>query len=288
MGLCESIREWNRRRKRARKRAREKLELERCRQAPYPGPNRYCGEHGLWDSLASAVIVAHAGGGWNGRRYCNSEEAIGNAIHAGFRAIEVDVSMTRDGVPVLSHDFRPNGDGDRWPEVPAAAEFLSTPICGDETPLALDDLMERYVTDGRPVFMIDGKGRGAGERRLADFMVDRYSADRLAQLVFQVHDLEALRHVYGLEAFGAVHYCASLEMTVRARDELMKYGVHTVSIDEREFLDPDSLKPLRSCGIAPLIYTVDDVDRLKAVIEGGGAGVFTDILRPGCLSENRE
>ncbi len=52
-------------------------------------------------------VVAHRGRGYGGAD--NSREAIGNAIAAGQRVIEVDLRLTRDGTVVVFHNRRLDG-----------------------------------------------------------------------------------------------------------------------------------------------------------------------------------
>ncbi|MDJ1141371.1 glycerophosphodiester phosphodiesterase family protein [Marinicella sp. X102] len=56
-------------------------------------------------SKAEPLMIAHAGGGFQGVAYSNSIEALDNSYRQGFRYIEMDFSWTNDGQLVCLHDW---------------------------------------------------------------------------------------------------------------------------------------------------------------------------------------
>lgn len=56
------------------------------------------------NDFSAEHLIAHAGGGINGKTYTNSKEAVMNAIDNSFRYIEVDLYKTPEGDVVCSHD----------------------------------------------------------------------------------------------------------------------------------------------------------------------------------------
>lgn len=105
-------------------------------------PRLLCDEPGSWYSQAKPILWAHAGGG-RLHTYGNSKEAIEDSISKGLKVIEVDVDLTSDGVPVLSHRFRP-GNQIQFDHRPTLSEFLSAPINGCYTPLTLQGLFDEF------------------------------------------------------------------------------------------------------------------------------------------------
>ena len=101
-------------------------------------------EPGSWYSQAKPILWAHAGGGCL-HTYGNSKEAIEDSISKGFKVIEIDLDLTSDGVPVLSHRFRP-GNQIQFDHRPTLSEFLSAPINGRYTPLTLQGLFNEFRT----------------------------------------------------------------------------------------------------------------------------------------------
>jgi len=51
-------------------------------------------------------FVAHAGGGYNGKTYTNSINAVENSISKGFKLIELDLLITNDNYVIGSHDWK--------------------------------------------------------------------------------------------------------------------------------------------------------------------------------------
>lgn len=56
-------------------------------------------------SKAEPLMIAHAGGGYEGVAYSNSIEALDQSHREGFRYIEMDFSWTTDGQLVCLHDW---------------------------------------------------------------------------------------------------------------------------------------------------------------------------------------
>ncbi|VAW46370.1 hypothetical protein MNBD_GAMMA02-1705 [hydrothermal vent metagenome] len=52
-----------------------------------------------------ALMIAHAGGGYERQNYTNSIEALNGSYQSGFRYIEMDFSWTSDGQLVCLHDW---------------------------------------------------------------------------------------------------------------------------------------------------------------------------------------
>jgi glycerophosphoryl diester phosphodiesterase len=78
------------------------------------------------------ILISHRGGGEFGPE--NSLEALEGALRAGVANIETDVHQSRDGVMVISHEYRVNLHvlqktdfswiREHHPEIPSLAEFL--------------------------------------------------------------------------------------------------------------------------------------------------------------------
>ena len=74
--------------------------------------------------------------------YQNSKEAIERMMQLPVDVLEVDVCFTADGVPVLTHNFEPDGEL-AFPEgKPTVEQFLKTKINGQWTPLTFEGFVE--------------------------------------------------------------------------------------------------------------------------------------------------
>ncbi len=56
-------------------------------------------------TVANPLMIAHAGGGYEGQNYTNSIEALNGSYQNGFRYIEMDFSWTMDEQLVCLHDW---------------------------------------------------------------------------------------------------------------------------------------------------------------------------------------
>jgi glycerophosphoryl diester phosphodiesterase len=88
-------------------------------------------------------VVAHGGGGIDGRIYTNSKEAYELSYQRGLRVFDADLSLTSDSLIVCRHEWyddldQPNID---LKHIPSYEEFMTTKICSKYTPLDLVDLI---------------------------------------------------------------------------------------------------------------------------------------------------
>lgn len=58
-----------------------------------------------YSTINNNIYLMHAGGGIDNKAYTNSIEAIEKSYDEGYRLFEVDVRLTKDGYPVLVHDW---------------------------------------------------------------------------------------------------------------------------------------------------------------------------------------
>ncbi|WP_273568683.1 interleukin-like EMT inducer domain-containing protein [Maribacter halichondriae] len=87
-------------------------------------------------------FIAHAGGSIDNLKYTNSKEALDFNYKKGFRLFELDISETKDGHFVATHDWKHWATQTNYKgELPVTrAEFLSHKIYGKYTPMAMDDI----------------------------------------------------------------------------------------------------------------------------------------------------
>lgn len=145
------------------------------------------------------LFIAHAGGGIDGNPYTNSEEAVLFNLRMGIRVFEVDLSPTRDGVWVGTHDWhtwrKQTGYAESQP--PTHAEFIRTrlnvigpPAIGGRytaiTIAFLESLLAKYpkmviVTDTKYDLM-----------QMARFLKDTKLFKRIVPQAYSFEDVEAL------------------------------------------------------------------------------------------------
>lgn len=148
------------------------------------------------------TLIAHAGGSVDGNPYTNSREALLLSIEAGFRLVELDFSMTRDGDWFTTHDWeywakRTGYKGTLPPTTQAVRERKSSfggagaemALAGTYTTLSLDELVGLLADRPAVKVITDTK---SDEATLA--LVDQLeSTPTFAQFVFQSYSLEGLQ-----------------------------------------------------------------------------------------------
>lgn len=219
-------------------------------------------------------IWAHAAGARQ-ILFANTKEAIDDSISHGFKVVEVDVSVTSDGIPVLSHGFKPNGI-EMFKCIPTFKTFISSPICGEYTPLALSDLWNKYES-WQGYFAIDQTPTSMRPRfDLIGFMRKYAPKSFLGKTIFLAYTLEELVALKGNNPFGAVHYCLYplppyqyLPLLVKT---LAAANVHSVSFGERE-IDEETKKVVQVFHDANIYVSVARVDTIERWLLWRNCGV---------------
>lgn len=245
---------------------------------------------GAWYTLPQPHLWAYAGGG-HLHHYGNSQEAIDESIRRGFKVIEIDVCQTSDGVPVLSHFFKPDNRVE-WSHVPTALEFKKQLVNGKFHSLTLAEIFDRYGGwDGW--FCIDPfyyhcQVQG-GEAVLSRWLVENLSPIQRRRVILQIYSLRQLRRLVGNRAFGAFHYVFGGGLhngnhwRVRPIIPLLtQVGVRSVSFQDTE-LTPGvcrAIEDLRSTGIRVSVAGVNSWPRYREVRAAGVDTVNTMDLLP--------
>ncbi|MDI3407244.1 glycerophosphodiester phosphodiesterase [Streptomyces cavernicola] len=138
--------------------------------------------------MQTLTVVAHRGDPYRARE--NTLPSLRSAFAAGADAVEIDVRLTRDGVPVLLHD-----------------ETLSR-LWGHERPLAQLSAAEvRGLTGGGVPTLAEALAATPDRRLLID--LPDASARTVRTVVGTVHDCGAADRVY---------YCAGARAMLRVRE----------------------------------------------------------------------
>ncbi|NBC02510.1 MAG: hypothetical protein GVY20_02280 [Bacteroidetes bacterium] len=120
--------------------------------------------HGQEQGELNANLIAHRGGVVDEQRAENSASAIEEAIQRGYRMLEVDLRMSRDGKIVVHHD--PTFDSD-YGHPGAVAEMTWSEIKelrskkDGHRPLLFEEVAQKSA--GRVGLMLDIKGNDYGE-----------------------------------------------------------------------------------------------------------------------------
>jgi glycerophosphoryl diester phosphodiesterase len=231
--------------------------------------------HSVADGGAIEVI-AHRG--YSARAPENTLAAIEAAIGAGADAVEFDLHVTRDGVPVLFHDATlertTNGSGpiaehtvDDIRSLDAGSWFGAR-FAGEPVP----SFAEALATIGDRVGRIYPEVKGYGDASDLDVMVDLVlEHGMLEQAVFISMDWGALERMRA--RLPAVRLGYIVEKASRAAEGLARATGDTLALlDFKASLlleDPRVARRARDAGVDLAVWTVDDPGEAVRLLELG-------------------
>jgi len=242
--------------------------------------------------MSVPCIIAHRGA--SATHPENTHAAFDAALAEGCDGIELDLQLTRDGVPVVYHDrtLRKIGGGHRPVRRATAAEIArldagawrGARFAGQRVP-RLDDVLARYAR--RTTLLLEIKVR-PGDRRagvpvaLAAALVRRLRRRRLLRRVLVLcFDLDTLRLVR--EDAPAIRTVLNLEAPRRITPSLLRAieVVSALSIDVRT-ISPGIVAAAHERGRSVLAYTCNTLRAVRRAAAAGAEGVMSD--RPAWLS----
>jgi glycerophosphoryl diester phosphodiesterase len=228
---------------------------------------------------APPLAFAHRGGAAAGDE--NTAAAFGRAIALGYRYLETDVHATADGVPVVLHDpdlERVSGTaglvaGLRW------ADLATVRVGGAAAVPRLDDVLDAW---SQTRFNIDVKADAAAGPAVA--AVQRVGAqDRVLLASFDDGRLVRLRALAGPRVVTSLGRRAVARLraaslaglrfrpaaTVVAAQVPVRHGRLTV-VDRR------LLACAHRAGLQVHVWTVDEPDEIRRLLDLGVDGIMTD------------
>ena len=239
-----------------------------------------------WFYSDSPILIAHSGGGINGCTYTNSKEAIVQAITNGFRVIEVDVCMTSDGIPVLSHDFKPDFEN-LFEQIPTLKMFLSTPMDSGLTSLTFEDFLD-LVKQWEGTILLDVRHTFAGKAfdhydALLTWLKDHPLPKLNCKILFQVGSPKIAERFFEYGFNGQDLHCNFAFETLDLQIQWMvNHQLQTISIADCYFAKGNFniFNLLKKANIKYFVYTVNHRSRMRYLETFGVSGVFTDRLKP--------
>lgn len=232
------------------------------------------------NSFSLPPLQAHRGY-WSGGRQENTVAAFRAARSLGFQMCELDVILSRDGIPVVFHDadLRRLAGRDEasmeltakelrlWARAPSLKEVLLDSSATEffnielKSPLAATGLLEKAVAK-----VVE---ETAAERRV---MFSSFNPFSLVFLTMYLPDVP--RALLASEEPEAGNRWLLRRM---AFAPLLK--IHLLHLDQRS-LDEDRLRYLREKQIPFAVWTVDDELAAQRFLAAGAKSVIVDRVRP--------
>lgn len=228
-------------------------------------------------SLHAPVAIGHRGGPGGVE---NTLEAVQSAIDAGADYAEVDVLLSKDGVPMVIHDTnlaRLAGDNRNVYELTASQlQAVTLMQNGYRGHISTLEEMLRYCK-GKIGLLIELKTHGketADIARQVAQVVERQAA--AGQCLFMSLD-------YGLvQAMNAIHpeyiigYCVYGSMGSVDAGFLLANGINFLTIEEN-MVSPRLINRCLRAGLPVYVWTVDDHKSMRRYLAENVCGLISDI-----------
>lgn len=233
----------------------------------------------LWDP-AARIVIAHRGNRVGAAE--NTIESLRQAVELGADAIEFDIRMTRDAVPIVMHDPKldrtTNGHGR---VIDYSLEEIRTLDAAAHAPtrverrLLVPTLEEVLDTFRETPLVIEVKEVGAVNATRE--LVRRFGAE--GRVLVGSSSNQVMERFYG----SGVRTCASVRdatrtLLTRRIPARRNYDVLSVTPHFYGFPVPVGMlaAAARKAGVATQVWTVNDPMRAKAMWRLGVAGIVTD------------
>lgn len=227
-------------------------------------------------------IIAHRGA--SGSAPENTLAAIARAAQLGALAVEFDATITKDGTPIVMHDFNvercSDGEGPvvlkTLEEVERldAGSWYSDDFAGERIP-TLHETLELVASTNMALNLELKPTLGWEEptaRAVAKTVQDVWPQDRPI-LVSSMSPLalDAFRQELPGATLGLITYAIPENWHQRLQQH------HCVSLHcYHDFVTYDLVQEVHAAGARLHVYTVNDVDKAKALFAMGVDAVFTD------------
>lgn len=235
------------------------------------------------DDPGPVIAFAHRGGAYHPEveGLENTLAAFRHAVSLGYRHLETDVHVTRDGVLLAFHDSVLDRVTDRQGEIAALtlAEVREALVAGREAVPTLAELFDAFP-DAR--FNIDLKSEGA-VAPLAEFIAEREAWDRVLVGSFSPRRTARFRTLTG----GRVPTCATPPeiaayrvLPRRLADLVTRRRFQAFQVPHKRrsltVVTPGFVRRARAAGLQVHVWTIDDAAEMNTLLDRGVDGIFTD------------
>ena len=230
-------------------------------------------------------IVAHRGGGRHAPENTLAAIRLGQSL--GYRAHEFDVKLSRDGVALLMHDATlertTNGKGRAadlsWVELQRldAGAWHSEAFRGERIPSF--EAVAKALRERETMAHIEIKptpGFDAMTGRHVAMETQRLWTGAAVSPIFSSFSYEALMAAKDVAPEIPRGWLID-QFTEADWERLRALDATSLHTNHKKF-DVAWVAPLHEAGYRIMLYTVNEVDRAKALLDAGVDGVFTDEL----------
>jgi glycerophosphoryl diester phosphodiesterase len=230
------------------------------------------------------LALAHRGGAFHPEieGLENTMAAFRHAVGLGYRYLETDVHVTRDGVLLAFHDEVLDRVTDRVGSIAgtAYAEVQEALVGGSERVPTLAELFDSFP-DVR--FNIDVKSDGAVSA-LADFVAAREAWDRVLVGSFSGRRLRAFRRATGGRVATSAHPLEVVAFRLSPSAAVARAFTPgrpvALQVPHRRgrltVVTPGLVRRAHAAGVQVHVWTIDDPIEMNALLDRGVDGIITD------------
>lgn len=234
-----------------------------------------------WTSTSDGII-AHGMGGIEGHYRTNSLEAFINAYDRGVRVFEADIHTTKDGIPVLYHDFN------SWSEMVETNDELSYELFMDsllyEKYHTLDvrklcELMNTY----EDVYIVIDYGAPIGYENKLWYSSLAYWGNEfnvMDRFIIEITDEETLKDassIYPWKSYVFTYYIEKWKSENEAIEFCQNNRIEIVNLTKHQY-DAYGIKNWISNDIKVCVFTINDNEEAERLYDAGVTAIYTDIL----------
>ena len=238
------------------------------------------------DNNDGFVVIAHRGA--SAYYPENTMAAFRGAVEMGAEMIELDIMMSKDGVPVAFHDAHLDDHTDGTGELKNytlkelqaldAGSWFDARFSGEKIP-TLEEVLEFAAgtislnIEIKTEAVTDSLSGGVEEKSLE--LVKKFGMEE--HVLFSSFDYRAIAHLKELDAEipAALLYEESQSGAMLPSQLLAKYQADAFNCSYRQ-LDNKRLKDIEEHNIPVFVYTVDQPRRMRKLLKKGVTGIFTN------------
>lgn len=234
-------------------------------------------------SLTNVTFIAHALGQVGGVTYTNSREAFLTSYRRGFRVFEVDLLPTGDNHLVCLHDNLEERLGVARPLTELQlSELQQQKLDGRWPVMTLRELLELLREHEDAYLITDVKEDNVRWlTRLSEMDLEADLRRRIIPQIYHPDQLEALQSQAAFPAYILTGYRYQLEPQ-KAADFVLEHAGEVIGLtlppDALRAIDPATIRALHDAGVALMVHTLNDKNRIYQSFQEGATGVYTDGL----------
>ena len=209
----------------------------------------------------------------------NTIQAVQGAIDAGADYAEIDVLLSKDGVPMVIHDAnlgRLAGD-DRNVYDLTAAELGRIRLSQNGFTGGISTLGEMLdYCKGKIRLVVELKSHGHETADLATRVVETVEEHRAQDdCIFMSIDASLVQALHSLRPRFTIGYCVYGSVVQVDADDLVASGVDFLTIEEN-MVSPRFVNRCLWAGLPVYVWTVDDPARMEQYLQEGVSGIVSD------------